>query len=58
MEGLHVEETPGGFQFSAPPNSECGNWLSYWAENEKRKKVFSREIMKAIMTQIEETIKS
>jgi hypothetical protein len=50
---LEVTETETGFEFSAPDDSECGNWLSYFSQTEELHQEFEQEILNCIRNYIE-----
>jgi len=43
FEDLTVEAAEHGFDLSAPDDTECGEWLAYWAQDEEHHKVFTEE---------------
>jgi hypothetical protein len=43
FEDLIVEDAEHGFDLSAPDDTECGEWLAYWAQDEEHHKVFTEE---------------
>ena len=40
---LTVEEAEHGFDLSAPDDTECGEWLAFWSQDEAHHKVFEDE---------------
>jgi len=42
LDDLTVEETEEGFTLSAPDDTECAAWLSYFNQSEERREVFER----------------
>lgn len=46
---LEVTETETGLEFSAPDDSECGDWLSYFSQTEEFQKEFEEEILKCLV---------
>ena len=45
FEDLTVEDAEHGFDLSAPDDTECGEWLAYWAQDEVHHKVFEEEFI-------------
>jgi len=45
---LTVTETEGGFEFSAPSDSECAAWLGYYNSTEELQEEFNVAIIGAI----------
>jgi hypothetical protein len=43
FEDLTVEDAEHGFDLSAPDDTECGEWLAYWSQDEEHHKVFEEE---------------
>jgi hypothetical protein len=41
IQNLVVEDVEGGFDLSAPDDSECGLWLSYWNQSPEHVQTFS-----------------
>jgi hypothetical protein len=48
FEDLTVEDTEEGFTLSAPDNTECAEWLSYWDQDEAHHKVFETEFIQVL----------
>jgi hypothetical protein len=48
FEDLTVEDAEHGFDLSAPDDTECGEWLAYWAQDEEHHKVFEEEFTAVI----------
>lgn len=46
---LVVEDVENGFDLSAPDDSECGLWLSYWNQSEEHREFFSKEFTKVLI---------
>jgi hypothetical protein len=42
---LIVEDAEYGFDLSAPDDSECGEWLAYWSQDDIHQKVFEQEFI-------------
>ena len=42
MDDLTVIETETGFSLEAPANTECGEWLAYFNQDETKKEAFQR----------------
>ena len=45
LEDLTVEDAEHGFDLSAPDDTECGEWLAYWNQDEAHHKVFEEEFI-------------
>ena len=45
FEDLTVEDAEHGFDLSAPDDTECGEWLAYWNQDEAHHKVFEEEFI-------------
>lgn len=52
LDELTVTETEDGFEFSAPPETECAEWLGYYNSTEELREEFNAEIIKAIEAHI------
>jgi len=50
FDDLVVEDTENGFDLSAPDDSECGDWLSYWNQDEEHHKFFEHEFTEVLRT--------
>ena len=48
LEDLVVEDAEHGFDLSAPDDTECGEWLAFWAQDEEHHKVFEDEFVAAL----------
>jgi len=46
---LTVEDTEGGWEFSAPDESECGQWLSFYSQSEELSEEFQREVISCLL---------
>ena len=43
LEDLVVEDAEHGFDLSAPDDTECGEWLAFWSQDEAHHKIFEEE---------------
>ena len=43
FEDLIVEDTEHGFELSAPNDTECGEWIAFWNQDEAHHLIFERE---------------
>jgi hypothetical protein len=43
LEDLSVEDAEHGFDLSAPDGTECGEWLTFWNQDEAHHKIFEEE---------------
>lgn len=50
FDSLIVEDAEHGFDLSAPDDSECGEWLSYWNQDEEHHKFFEQEFTEVLRT--------
>lgn len=50
FDDLVVEDAKNGFDLSAPDDSECGEWLSYWNQDEEHRKFFEQEFKEILLT--------
>ena len=48
LEDLVVEDAEHGFDLSAPDDTECGEWLAFWSQDEAHHKVFEDEFVAAL----------
>ena len=48
FEDLVVEDSDTGFLLSAPDDTECGEWLAYWNQNEEFHTLFEQEFTKVL----------
>jgi len=53
LHDLTVEDVEGGFDLSAPDDSECGAWLGYWNQSPEHLELFTKEFMKSITTYLD-----
>ncbi len=45
FEDMVVEDAEHGFDLSAPDDTECGEWLAYWNQDEAHHKIFEEEFI-------------
>jgi hypothetical protein len=48
FEDLTVEDAEHGFNLSAPDDSECGDWLTFWGQDEAHHAVFEKEFIEVL----------
>jgi len=48
-----IEDTEEGFTFSAPNESEAGQWIAYYNSTEELQAQFGKEFKKALMNNLE-----
>jgi hypothetical protein len=48
FDDLIVEDAECGFDLSAPDDTECGEWLAYWNQDEAHHKVFEKEFTEVL----------
>jgi hypothetical protein len=58
FEDLTVEDAEEGFTLSAPDDSECGEWLSYWSQDEAHHKVFETEFIQVLTHYANKTLET
>jgi hypothetical protein len=58
FEDLTVEGAEEGYTLSAPDDSECGEWLSYWSQDEAHHKVFETEFIQVLTDQANKTLET
>ena len=56
FDDLTVEDAEHGFDLSAPDDTECGVWLSYWNQDEEHHKFFEAEFTKVLIDYAENTL--
>lgn len=49
---LTVEDTDNGYSLSAPDDTECAAWLSYWSQDEEHHVFFEQEFIKVLFNHI------
>lgn len=49
---LDVTDTEDGWQLAAPDDSELGNWLAYWSQDEAHHKFFEAEFIATLLSHI------
>jgi hypothetical protein len=54
LDDLTVTETEDGFEFSAPPETECGHWLGYWDSSPDLREEFSSLIKQILLDRLED----
>jgi hypothetical protein len=54
LKDLTVEETEEGFDLSAPAESECGLWLTYFSETEELRQEFQTEFNNCLLNYLKE----
>jgi hypothetical protein len=50
---LKVEDVEDGYDLSAPDNTECGDWLSYWSQSPEHVQVFTDAFTEALKSHID-----
>ena len=58
FEDLIVEDAEEGYTLSAPDDSECGEWLSYWSQDEAHHKVFETEFIQVLTHYANKTLET
>jgi hypothetical protein len=53
LQDLTVEDAEEGFTLSAPDDTECGDWLSYWNQSPEHLQVFSDAFTEALKTHLD-----
>ena len=52
FQDLEVTDTEDGWQLAAPDDSELGNWLAFWSQDEAHHKFFEAEFIAALLSHI------
>jgi hypothetical protein len=50
---LIVKTTEEGYEFMAPDNSECGEWIRYWNQTEAHREFFNAEYNRILLAALE-----
>ncbi len=53
---LTVEDAENGFTLSAPDDTECGEWLAFWSQDESHHMVFEKEFTEVIKHYTNQTL--
>ena len=53
IQDLVVEDVEGGFDLSAPDDTECGAWLSYWNQTPEHVQTFSDAFTEMLRTHLD-----
>jgi hypothetical protein len=56
FENLTVEDAEHGFDLSAPDDTECGEWLAFWNQDEAHHKVFEEEFTAVLRNHANQTL--
>jgi hypothetical protein len=56
MKDLTVEDAEEGFTLSAPDDTECAAWLTYWNQDEAHHEVFEKEFNKVLTHYLNRTL--
>lgn len=56
LKQLSVEETDDGFCFSAPEDTACAKWLSYYTSTPELEKQFKEAVLSMIKSFLEEDL--
>ena len=48
FEDLTVKDAEHGFDLSAPDDTECGDWLAFWSQDEAHHTVFEKEFTEVL----------
>ena len=56
FDDLTVEDAESGFDLSAPDDSECGQWLNYWSQDEEHHKFFEQQFIQVLIEHAERTL--
>jgi hypothetical protein len=49
FEDLTVEDAKRGFDLLAPDDTECGEWLAYWNQDEAHRALFEKEFTSVLL---------
>ena len=58
FQDLTVEDTEEGFTLSAPDNTECAEWLSYWDQDEAHHRIFEDMFIQVLTDQANKTLET
>jgi hypothetical protein len=58
FQDLTVEDTEEGFTLSAPDDTECAEWLSYWDQDEAHRKFFEDTFIQVLTDQANKTLET
>lgn len=58
LDDLTLTEIDGGWQLSAPDDTELAAWLNYWNQDEEHHKFFNVEFVAALLAHLERTEKN
>ncbi len=58
FEDLTVEDVEEGFTLSAPDDTECAEWLTYWSQDEAHHKVFEDEFIRVLTYHANKTLET
>lgn len=50
MSDLIIEDTETGWSLSAPEDTECANWLSYFSQSEEHRSFFEEHFNEMLLT--------
>ena len=56
FEDLTVEDAEGGFTLTAPDDTECGDWLTYWNQSPEHIELFTEAFTECLQNYIDTTI--
>jgi hypothetical protein len=56
FDDLTVEDAENGFTLSAPDDTECGEWLAFWNQDEAHHMVFEKEFTEVIKHYANQTL--
>lgn len=55
LDDLTLTDIDGGWQLSAPDDTELAAWLNYWNQDEEHLKFFNVEFVAALLAHLERT---
>jgi hypothetical protein len=53
LQDLTVEDGEGGFDLSAPDDTECGAWLSYWNQSPEHVQIFNEAFTESLRNHLD-----
>jgi hypothetical protein len=56
FQDLTVEDAEHGYVLSAPDDTECAEWLSFWDQDEAHHKVFEDEFIRVLTDHANKTL--
>jgi hypothetical protein len=58
LDDLTVKDAEHGFDLLAPDDTECGEWLAFWTQDEAHHKVFEDEFIAVLRNQANKVLET